>query len=879
MKRSFTLIVMFIALCSTSVLAQKTQKQDPWKQAGADDSLQRAFEKAIYTLKDSSHGSWSGTNDAQKLSMEWNAQGVHLTHPEGSVGFHLSGYGYGERLKTPAAPKLAGDGTRLEYRRGDFTEWYVNGRQGLEQGFTLAQKPAGISKGQPLTITLGVTGTLALSEQDGAVLLKSGKSTVLRYGGLSARDALGRAIPAHMEASNNEIRLEVEDQKAQYPLTVDPTWSVDQELIASDGVAYDQFGTSVAISGTTAVIGGTFFYDVPGGTFDQGKAYVFVQSGNTWTMQQELTASDLTHDSGFGCSVAVSGKTVLVGACGGNAVYVFVQSGSTWTEQQKLTASDVGIDDDFGGAVAVSGTTIIVGDSGHDGTGDRFQGAAYIFEQSGTTWSQQQELTASDGADSDGFGGSVAMSGTIALIGAPGRDIEQGAAYVFEQSGTTWKQQQELTAPDGASLDEFGLSIAVSGTIAVIGAPFADTNGTYSQGKAYVFVQSGNTWTQQQELISSDGVGADEFGLSVGVSGTTAIIGAPGMEWLGIPEQSQGKAYVFVQSGNTWTQQQELTASDGVSGDEFGSSVAMSGTTAVVGAPEHQIGTNSAQGAAYVLATGSAQPATFITPIPGSTFAATSVDFTWLAAAGVPFYDLHLSAIGAGGSDVYSSGIVESTSVKVTGVPANGATIYARLYSLINGGWEYTDTTFTELGPAQLTSPGRGTTLTGSALEFTWTPVTPVPSYDLHLSTIGWGGSDVYSSGLVGSTSINVTGIPVNGAKIYARLYSWFNGAWEHTDSTYTAATLAQLTSPTPGSTLTGSSVTFTWSAVAGVPLYDLHLSAIGPGGSDLYSSGGVEGTSVSVFGLPTNGKKIYARLYSLVYGTFESVDYVYTAQ
>jgi len=305
----------------------------------------------------------------------------------------------------------------------------------------------------------------------------------------------------------------------------------------------------------------------------------------------------------------------------------------------------------------------------------------------------------------------------------------------------------------------------------------------------------------------------------------------------------------------------------------------MSGTTAVVGAPEHQIGTNSAQGAAYVLATGSAQPATFITPIPGSTFAATSVDFTWLAAAGVPFYDLHLSAIGAGGSDVYSSGIVESTSVKVTGVPANGATIYARLYSWINGGWEYTDTTFTELGPAQLTSPGRGTTLTGSALEFTWTPVTPVPSYDLHLSTIGWGGSDVYSSGLVGSTSINVTGIPVNGAKIYARLYSWFNGAWEHTDSTYTAATLAQLTSPTPGSTLTGSSVTFTWSAVAGVPLYDLHLSAIGPGGSDLYSSGGVEGTSVSVFGLPTNGKKIYARLYSLVYGTFESVDYVYTAQ
>ena len=186
--------------------------------------------------------------------MQFDVREARLTHPDGSVGFHLSGYGYGDKLNTPAAPKLAADGTRLEYRRGDFTEWYVNGPHGLEQGFTLAKKPTGGHKGQPLTIALGVTGTLTLSQQDGAVSLKSGKSTVLRYGGLSARDALDRAIPAHMEARNNEIRLVVEDQKAQYPLTVDPTWTQWQELIPSHGEGGD-FGYSVSVDGTTAVIG------------------------------------------------------------------------------------------------------------------------------------------------------------------------------------------------------------------------------------------------------------------------------------------------------------------------------------------------------------------------------------------------------------------------------------------------------------------------------------------------------------------------------------------------------------------------------------------------------------------------------------------------
>ena len=133
------------------------------------------------------------------------------------------------------APTLHADGTRLEYRRGDLTKWYVNGRQGLEQGFTLQRKPTGAAQGQPLSIALGVTGDLALSQQDGAILLKSGKLVVLRYAGLTAVDARGRKLPAQMEARNGQIRMTVEDQNAQYPLTVDPTWTQQQELTAADG--------------------------------------------------------------------------------------------------------------------------------------------------------------------------------------------------------------------------------------------------------------------------------------------------------------------------------------------------------------------------------------------------------------------------------------------------------------------------------------------------------------------------------------------------------------------------------------------------------------------------------------------------------------------
>ncbi|MSQ08671.1 MAG: hypothetical protein EXR44_05165, partial [Dehalococcoidia bacterium] len=228
------------------------------------------------------------------------------------------------------------------------------------------------------------------------------------------------------------------------------------------------------------------------------------------------------------------------------------------------------------------------------------------------TWTQQQKLTASDGAANDFFGYSVAVSGDTAVVGAWGDDSAKGSAYVFTRSGSTWTQQQKLTASDGAAIDYFGYSVAVSGDTAVVGAYGDDSY----KGSAYVFTRSGSTWTQQQKLTASDGAANDYFGGSVAVSGDTAVVGAYG------DDSEKGSAYVFTRSGSTWTQQQKLTASDGAANDFFGWSVAVSGDTAVVGARSD----DSSKGSAYmfVMHTATATPTPTPTPTPTATPTATA---------------------------------------------------------------------------------------------------------------------------------------------------------------------------------------------------------------------------------------------------------------
>ena len=188
-------------------------------------------------------------------------------------------------------------------------------------------------------------------------------------------------------------------------------FTVERILTAPDGDTDDFFGRSVAISGDTVLVG-AFHDDVGFLNADQGSAYVFRRNGTEWTFEQQLTADDGGASDLFGVSVALSGDTALVGIAanaGLGAAYVFVRSGTTWTQQQKLTPGDNAAGDNFGTTVALGPDTAIIGSLADDVGGNVDQGSAYVFTRSGTIWSEQQKLTASDGAAGDLFGQGVAL--------------------------------------------------------------------------------------------------------------------------------------------------------------------------------------------------------------------------------------------------------------------------------------------------------------------------------------------------------------------------------------------------------------------------------------------------------------------------------------
>ena len=265
------------------------------------------------------------------------------------------------------------------------------------------------------------------------------------------------------------------------------------------------------------------------------------------------------------------------------------QAASISPIETKITASDAATRDRFGTSVAISGSTAIVGALGNDDAGS-FSGSAYLFDT--TTGTQIAKLTASDAATDDLFGYSVAISGSTAIVGARGNDDavpKIGSAYLFDT--TTGNQIAKLTASDAATSDEFGYSVAISGSTAIVGARLDDDAGS-SSGSAYLFDIT--TGTQIAKLTASDAAAGDYFGRSVAISGSTAIVGANADDDAG---RSSGSAYLF--DITTGTQIAKLTASDAAASDSFGQSVAISGSTAIFGAGGNDdAGTDS--GSAYL---------------------------------------------------------------------------------------------------------------------------------------------------------------------------------------------------------------------------------------------------------------------------------------
>ena len=387
--------------------------------------------------------------------------------------------------------------------------------------------------------------------------------------------------------------------------------SQQAKIQASDRQASDKFGYSVSISGdgNTAIAGA---YNEDTGATDAGSAYIFTRSGTTWTQQAKIQASDKQAYDQFGWSVSISsnGNTAIVGAytedTGGSsagAAYIFTRSGTTWTQQAKIQASDKATNDLFGYSVSISGdgNTAIAG-----ALFEEYGGSAYIFTRSGTTWTQQAKIQASDRQASDFFGSSVSMSsnGNTAIVGAMFEDTggsSAGAAYIFTRSGTTWTQQVKIQASDKQASDNFGVSVAISddGNTAIVGAYTEDTGGT-NAGAAYIFTRSGTTWTQQAKIQASDKQASDFFGHSVAISsnGNTALVGAYNDH---TGSDRTGSAYIFTRSGTTWTQQARIQASDKQASDNFGWSVAISddGNTTIAGAYNEDTG-GTDTGAAYI---------------------------------------------------------------------------------------------------------------------------------------------------------------------------------------------------------------------------------------------------------------------------------------
>ncbi|HEX9962394.1 MAG TPA: BACON domain-containing carbohydrate-binding protein, partial [Pyrinomonadaceae bacterium] len=384
------------------------------------------------------------------------------------------------------------------------------------------------------------------------------------------------------------------------------SWTLQQKLTASDGANRDYFGANVSLDGDTAVVGALF--DDVGANANQGSAYVFTRSGTVWTQQAKLTAAQGAAGDRFGVSVEISGETIVAGTKRDQgAAYVFTRSGTTWSQQQQLKPSNGAAGEEFGSVVTINGETILVSAIGRPVSGNDNQGAVYVFTRAGGVWSEQQILTAADGAAGDRFGSDLAMTGDAAIVGANFDDIggnaDQGSAYIFTRSGGVWTAQAKLLAADGAAGDHFGSSVAIGGNTAVVGAPDNDFPGILDDiyvdaGSAYVFTGGGTTWTQQTQL-SQDNVGGifgdgARFGGSAAISGETVLVGIRGAD------NEDGLAGVYVRSQTTWSLQSFLADDEDSSGDDFGYSVAIDGDTAVVGAPFDDLGASREQGSAYV---------------------------------------------------------------------------------------------------------------------------------------------------------------------------------------------------------------------------------------------------------------------------------------
>ena len=380
-------------------------------------------------------------------------------------------------------------------------------------------------------------------------------------------------------------------------------WIQQAKIVASDGFPDDQFGRSVTIDGDFAVVGAWQNDNERGAA--AGAAYIYRLTSGVWNQYVKLLAADGQQGDRFGSAVEVKGGRVVVGAANGGffgegRAYIYAWQDPIWAPGGVLSPENAGLSAGFGSTVAIENDIAVIGAPNYDNAGSVDEGAVYIYQQElNGEWLLRSKLEATDGASGFEFGAAVAVQGNEVVIGAPGADNQRGAVYTYSRSGLVWLPADKIFPQQGQDGEAFGQALGYTGTDLIIGSPEnSNINGT-NAGLVYLYNRSISSWSFDSTLLATNRLIQPLFGSSVAIRGDLAVIGAKGKE------TDSGAAYVYERQSGGWSQVAELVASDGEAGDLFGASVGIAENYVVVGAPGDDNDGGADVGAVYIFLRGS----------------------------------------------------------------------------------------------------------------------------------------------------------------------------------------------------------------------------------------------------------------------------------
>jgi hypothetical protein len=632
-RRTVYILVVLLAVALVILLArqhsQSSLSQAPASALAASPhqltELPIAEQGAVSrNIGDRERAFWAGTGPAglsasgAGLATSFRATGA-VVHAQGhSAGFTLAAIGRGTALAPlpSVAPRAARN--RVVYQLPAVQEWYANGPAGLEQGFRVARRPSAGTGA--LTLAVALSGKLRATlnpDRLGLTLRGRNGSAVLRYTGLSATDALGHRLAAHLALHGGRVLIVVDDAHARYPVVIDP-FVQSAVLSETSELGGEHIGAEVALSADGSTLA------VAGPNAGTGKVYVFLRPSTGWENVEnstELSAGGVVSDPPYSLAMSANAETIVYGP------WVFTRPAQGWVGSVKAPTpvkltpdtGHVGEEAEGQSSVAISGETIVLGEWRTKVSGHPDQGELFVFVKPVGGWENTSvataQLTASDGAENDALGTAVAIEGETIVASAPEHGSD-GTVYVFTRPAGGWKtetQAAELSTTGGTSvhLGQNHNALAISGGTIVAGAPFATAEATERAGVVYVYAEPHEGWKTTSaataQLTVLHGEEDDELGSSVAVDAKTILAGARAVH-----AGQQGEVYLYSEPASGWasaTQTEEFSPSTPESGATFGGDVAIAGSTVLVGAEFKKVGSEGGVGQAYVFS-GPATPPT-----------------------------------------------------------------------------------------------------------------------------------------------------------------------------------------------------------------------------------------------------------------------------